>query len=409
MVSVPFSKLHVGDDGIEGLKKYKYSGQDLSFVSYYILQPYWRWAVNLLPRTVAPNLVTLYGLGMIMASYYLVEYFSPDCRTEVPRWVWVIVGLCLFGYQTLDALDGKQARRTGTSSPLGELFDHGCDAVGTHLISLNTMSALMLPKEASYWAVFYVVLLSGGFYFCAWEQYHTGTLTLGYINGPVEGILLLVSIYFATAATGNTFWTTNEYNGTPYYLWLLSIACISGTFTLGGNIINVIRRNAGGGTTVPPIFTLLPVLYMAASIAALYIHHTDYVSGEGFRVVCLAFGMAVANSCGGFVISRVTNVLSSIMTGLIVPTIGFPVAAVVYTVVPSYLEPDAAVTLMSTLPVFMQCYLYVLSALYIHLVFSVCERISMACGINVLTMTPEQVKVARQMEEKEKEEAKKTA
>jgi phosphatidylglycerophosphate synthase len=28
-------------------------------------------------------------------------------------------------YQTLDAVDGKQARRTGTSSPLGQLFDHG--------------------------------------------------------------------------------------------------------------------------------------------------------------------------------------------------------------------------------------------------------------------------------------------
>lgn len=27
--------------------------------------------------------------------------------------------------QTLDAIDGKQARRTGSSSPLGELFDHG--------------------------------------------------------------------------------------------------------------------------------------------------------------------------------------------------------------------------------------------------------------------------------------------
>lgn len=25
----------------------------------------------------------------------------------------------------MDAMDGKQARRTETSSPLGELFDHG--------------------------------------------------------------------------------------------------------------------------------------------------------------------------------------------------------------------------------------------------------------------------------------------
>jgi phosphatidylglycerophosphate synthase len=29
----------------------------------------------------------------------------------------------LFIYQSFDAIDGKQARRTNTSSPLGELFD----------------------------------------------------------------------------------------------------------------------------------------------------------------------------------------------------------------------------------------------------------------------------------------------
>ena len=35
--------------------------------------------------------------------------------------------LCLpsVSCQTFDAVDGKQARRTGASSPLGELMDHG--------------------------------------------------------------------------------------------------------------------------------------------------------------------------------------------------------------------------------------------------------------------------------------------
>lgn len=42
--------------------------------------------------------------------------------------------LGLFIYQSLDAIDGKQARRTNSSTPLGELFDHGCDAVSTGLI-----------------------------------------------------------------------------------------------------------------------------------------------------------------------------------------------------------------------------------------------------------------------------------
>ena len=38
---------------------------------------------------------------------------------------YVFYAVCIWMYTALDAIDGKQARRTGTSSPLGELFDHG--------------------------------------------------------------------------------------------------------------------------------------------------------------------------------------------------------------------------------------------------------------------------------------------
>jgi ethanolaminephosphotransferase len=34
-------------------------------------------------------------------------------------WVYLFGAFALFMYQTLDAIDGKQARRTGTSGPLG--------------------------------------------------------------------------------------------------------------------------------------------------------------------------------------------------------------------------------------------------------------------------------------------------
>lgn len=46
----------------------------------------------------------------------------------IPSWAWALTSFLLFASHTLDGIDGKQARRTGTSSPLGELFDHGCDA-----------------------------------------------------------------------------------------------------------------------------------------------------------------------------------------------------------------------------------------------------------------------------------------
>lgn len=36
-----------------------------------------------------------------------------------------------------DNIDGNQARKTGNSSPLGILFDHGCDALNMTIITMN--------------------------------------------------------------------------------------------------------------------------------------------------------------------------------------------------------------------------------------------------------------------------------
>ena len=45
-------------------------------------------------------------------------------------------GACYLAYRILDEMDGKQARKTGNSSPLGLLFDHGCDAFTTALLTI---------------------------------------------------------------------------------------------------------------------------------------------------------------------------------------------------------------------------------------------------------------------------------
>lgn len=50
---------------------------------------------------------------------------------QAPLWAYLLCAIGLFVYQSLDAIDGKQARRTNSSSPLGELFDHGCDSLST--------------------------------------------------------------------------------------------------------------------------------------------------------------------------------------------------------------------------------------------------------------------------------------
>mmetsp|Transcript_15901 Transcript_15901/g.21583 ORF Transcript_15901/g.21583 Transcript_15901/m.21583 type:complete len:109 (-) Transcript_15901:791-1117(-) len=97
-----------------------------------MLTPFWEWFVKLVPLTVAPNLLTLLALFWNMSAVALLMYYEDGKLTEnVPAWVLIYAAFCLFMYQTLDAVDGKQARRTKTSGPLGQLFDHGCDSVNT--------------------------------------------------------------------------------------------------------------------------------------------------------------------------------------------------------------------------------------------------------------------------------------
>jgi ethanolaminephosphotransferase len=136
-------------------------------------------------------------------------------------------------YQTLDNMDGKQARKTGSSSPLGLLFDHGCDALNSIFGSANWMVAMgllpgsvnvLLGEESGRNNIQHKSLLSealGGdgilatiiilfpmiaFFVTTWEQYFTGKLILPMINGPSEGLVMGASLSFISYFYGPMIW-----------------------------------------------------------------------------------------------------------------------------------------------------------------------------------------------------------
>lgn len=45
-------------------------------------------------------------------------------------------------YRILDEMDGKQARKTGNSSPLGLLFDHGCDSITAAVFTIMILKCM---------------------------------------------------------------------------------------------------------------------------------------------------------------------------------------------------------------------------------------------------------------------------
>lgn len=110
-------------------------------------------------------------------------------------------------YQTLDNMDGKQAVKTKSASPLGLLFDHGVDAINSIFGSANWIIALMLDPVKDAGLCFACVFGPYGlFYIGTWEEYHTGELIMPIINGPSEGLLGGAMMNFVSWWAGPEFW-----------------------------------------------------------------------------------------------------------------------------------------------------------------------------------------------------------
>ncbi|EME86205.1 uncharacterized protein MYCFIDRAFT_151217 [Pseudocercospora fijiensis CIRAD86] len=192
---------------LERLNEYKYSSVDRSLISQYLLKPYW-WSqvIKLFPPSMAPNAITLSGFGFVIANILTMLYYTPTLDQDCPSWVYLSWSIGLFLYQNFDAIDGTQARRTRPSGPLGELFDHGVDALNTSLEVLLFAAAMQFGQGWRTVLVLFACLLT--FYVQTWDEYHTKTLTLGLVSGPVEGILTLCVVYAITAYTcsGGSYW-----------------------------------------------------------------------------------------------------------------------------------------------------------------------------------------------------------
>jgi len=218
--SLPIGGYFLNENAREQLHKYQYNGADLSLLYQYILSPLAAFLVNtVVPKSIAPNTVTLIGLIWMITSYWFYWFYVPTLEitrnddddeyfgSVPPRWIFLWNGISLLAYQTLDNMDGKQARKTQSSSPLGLLFDHGCDAINSIFGSANVIIGMNLtPREN----MFEIWLLIFGpfvmFYIATWEQFYTGKLIMPIINGPSEGILGAAILSFVSYWFGYQYW-----------------------------------------------------------------------------------------------------------------------------------------------------------------------------------------------------------
>lgn len=198
---------------------FKYSSVDNSPLSRYVMHPFWDRTVQVFPKWLAPNLMTFAGFMCLIVQWALFSFYDfhfygycferdacapdsnltarqahfrahqaefdyrvpPDVCSCIPGWLWLVLALTQFLSHHLDGMDGKQARRTGSSSPLGELFDHGLDSWATLFLPVALFSVFGRADPygisiAEMYAFLWVILLS--FIISHWEKYNTGVLFL---------------------------------------------------------------------------------------------------------------------------------------------------------------------------------------------------------------------------------------
>lgn len=383
---------YIGAHGVAALHRYKYSGVDHSYLAKYVLQPFWSRFVNFFPLWMPPNMITLMGFIFLVASALLGYIYSPKLDSAPPRWVHFMHGLLLFLYQTFDAVDGKQARRTNSSSPLGELFDHGCDALACAFESMAFGSTAMCGRGT----IWFWVIAAVPFYGATWEHFFTNTLILPVVNGPTEGLMLIYMCHFFTTFVGAEWWAQNFGKSLPFLSWLpflsgipmyqVVLYCMTAFAlipTVGFNIYNVycvVRLRKG--SMLLALAMLYPFAVLLGGVLVWdYLSPSDLIGNYPHLVITgtgLSFGFLV----GRMILSHLCDEPKGLKTGMCMSLLYLPFA--IANALTARLN-DGVPLVDEYLVLLGYCAFTV--AIYLHFATSVIHEITTALGIYCFRIT----------------------
>jgi ethanolaminephosphotransferase len=313
----------------------QYRAVDTSPLSIYVIQPAWDFIVSLSPQWVAPNLVTITGWLFILSNFLLLSYYDWDVtattrngtslvRSPIPRWVWLYCSVGHFLGYALDGMDGKQARRTKSSTPVGELFDHGLDSWAAILLPVCLASGFgrwHISASDDFWAC---VSVLGAFYVSHWEKYVTGIMYLPWLYDIMQ--LGCGFCFLATGIWGTGLLQYEVLSGVliqQLLLWVLELAFI-GSFPM--SLWNIYCHYSNRADPHPRRLSLLQALspWSAFVVMAMLFWAwrefslTDIVEKEP-RIFYFVLGTVFSNICCRLIISQMSDQPCQLLNPLFLP------------------------------------------------------------------------------------------
>ena len=166
------------------MSEYSYSADDQSLLTPVLYKYFVDPLVKILPYRLPANLITLIAFSFVVTAfgiavhgYYVGKYDH-----------WWTIPILAFLYIIGDCSDGKQARKTGTGSPLGEYFDHFLDCFVTGLLMGILIISFKITKPAIITIGFFNLYAGqiGSF----WERYKRRVMSFGKLSTS-EGIIII--------------------------------------------------------------------------------------------------------------------------------------------------------------------------------------------------------------------------
>jgi ethanolaminephosphotransferase len=290
--------------GAENLLKYKYFGSDHSLLYKHIYSPMSQFLVDkVIPTWLAPNVITLIGFAATLLPHIILWIAYPESFAgNVPAWMCYMAALGQFLYIIFDNADGKQARKTGSSSPLGLLFDHGCDAVNTFVAGATLLTVVQFGNSLNAMIAYLIVIVP--FYMATWEEYYTDHLSLPIINGPNEGITGVISLFILSGVFGNQIWTDKMFGYTVNELALVMFTLMS-ISNMWINVVAVVKKKKNA--LLGAMWNLATMFYIVASVLIVSCLSPSNVVSRKARFIMYFFGFGFSKLVGHLQVSHVTQ------------------------------------------------------------------------------------------------------
>jgi len=268
-------RLVIPEEGLKRIAEHKYVAGVYTPMDNVMNEYVWTPMSEYIPKGLAPNTITVSGLVIQILGYCVVAWYCPDFRSAAPRLAYLFAAFTVWAYQTLDALDGKQARRTGSSSPLGQLFDHGCDSVV--LIFLSMLMGMSLHLGFSVRCVSLIGCMLLPFWVCQWTEYHTHSLPtnvaglIGVTEAQFGSIMVcLANVYdtgfwnYQVGGSMPAWWCGHEtcpIELSDYIVWINQLILVFSCSQCLFSVLSTVKRKGAAIIQMLPTFMIAGVGY----------------------------------------------------------------------------------------------------------------------------------------------------